>query len=250
MSLIGNIREDGLRPRDSKVKMEQLLGGIGKNFNKRSAKYEDFLETTSKSISKINLYGKNATRGTPDIRPPTISGAKPAIDPTEPLKNDVLANSMPVKNFKRYQTARDLISIEFPPITTAKPKLDRSQQIFTNPGRPELPAPSETSENKMFQELSKKIYEIEAIYWLSVKRRPKTQRFTSIWKDLTAFKAKFNQKSNLFTNFHSSPKLQSIFNRATDDLKKNLTSWKAELQTLFRNYEQYESSLEQGYSKD
>jgi hypothetical protein len=156
MSLIGNIREDGLPPRDSKVKMEQFLGAIAKNFNKRSAKYEDFLETTSKSISKINLYGKNATRGTPEIHPPTTSGAKPAIDPTEPLI-DVLANSMPVKNFKRNQIARDLISIEFPPITTAKPKLDRSQQIFTNPGRPELPAPSETSENKMFQELSKKI---------------------------------------------------------------------------------------------
>jgi hypothetical protein len=140
--------------------------------------------------------------------------------------------------------------MEFPPVTTSKPKPDRSQQIFTNPGRPELPLPSQGAENKMFEELSKKIYEIEAIYWLSVKRRPKTQRFTSIWKDLTAFKAKFNQMSNLFTNFHSSPKLQSIFNRATDDLKKNLTLWKSELQTLFRNYEQFESSLSQGYSKD
>jgi hypothetical protein len=250
MSLLGNIREGGLRPRDSKEKMEQLLGGIGKNFHKRSAKYQDFLKTTSKSISKVNLYGKNATRGTPELDPPTTSGSKPPIDPTEPLKIDMLANSMPVKNFKRYQTSRDLISIEIPPITTAKPKPDRGQQIFTNPGRPELPAPSQAAENKMFQELSKKIYEIEAIYWLSVKRRPKTQRFTSIWKDLTAFKAKFNQKSNLFTNFHSSPKLQSIFKRATDDLKKNLTSWKAELQTLFRNYEQFESSLKQGYSKD
>jgi hypothetical protein len=142
MSLLGNIREGGLRPRGSKEKMQQLLGGIGKNFHKRSAKYEDFLKTTSKSILKINLYGENATRGTPELDPPTTSGSKPPKDPTEPLKIDMLENSMPVKNFKRYQTGRDLISIEFPPITTAKPKTDRSQQIFTNPGRPELPAPS------------------------------------------------------------------------------------------------------------
>jgi hypothetical protein len=36
----------------------------------------------------------------------------------------------------------------------------------------------------------------------------------------------------------------------TDDLRKNLSSWKIELQTLFKNYEQFESSLEKGYSKD
>jgi hypothetical protein len=189
MSSLLNSDRPGIRPRGSNNKTDYRAMGKAINFHQRSNKYEDFLKTASKSISNINLYGKhpepkNLQEDSKKKLPPKLDR-----DTNETLRPVTIPEavspkpSTPVSIFKRYQTPKELVSIQFPGSTNSKRRPNATQQIFRNPAKPSLPEPeSKVEENKILQDLSKKIQEIETIYWRSIKCRPKSQQFSLIWK--------------------------------------------------------------------
>ena len=173
MSMLLNSDRPGIRPRGSIAKTDYRAMGKAINFHQRSNKYEDFLKTASNEVSNINLYGKHPEPKNPQEVPKKNLPPKLDRDTNETLRAALAPQavspkaSTPVSIFKRYQTPKELASIPFPPSTNSKRRSNATQQIFRNLAKPHLPEPeSKTQENKVLQELSKKIQEIESIYWL------------------------------------------------------------------------------------